>query len=46
MEEDKNGWTDFLDRLAVASKLGITVQELNRKQAELEMNERLDENKP
>lgn len=46
MEDDKNGWTGFLDRLAAASKLGLTVSELKRKQQELEMNERLDENKP
>jgi len=46
MEEDKNDWVGFLDRLAAASKLGMTVSELKRKQAELEMNERLDENKP
>ena len=46
MEEDKNGWVDFLDRLAAAAKLGIPVSKLKKQQAELEMNERLDENKP
>ena len=44
--EENNEWTDFMDRLAAASKLGVSVQELKRKQQELEMNERLDENKP
>ena len=46
MEEDKNDWTGFLDRLAAAAKLGIPVSKLKKQQAELEMNERLDENKP
>ena len=39
-------WQDFLDRLAAATKLAIPVTKLMRKQAELDMNERLDENKP
>ncbi len=46
MDKDKNDWTGFLDRLAAAAKLGIPVSKLKRQQAELEMNERLDENKP
>lgn len=38
---DKNGWAEFLDKLAVSSRLGLTVEEFKRKSKEIEINKLL-----